>query len=538
MDLKTATVGAKLSNKEIIGLLVASFLAFLLYSFFSWQAPWRFNSPDEAANAFWAERLSAGQSLKVLSPLNQIAQSPIIHPRSTRIIGNNLQPVSFLGLPLAAGGLAYFFGHGLLPYLTPLLAVLGLAAWYLILRKFFDKPTAVIGWVLLAGLPANWYYQSRPFFHNGGFFSLLLITWWFSCQALQKKSYWLFGLSGLTAGLSVAFRSSEIFWLLLIAIIWFYSYRRQLSWRFIVCFVLGGLIGFSPIILANLIIYGQPLSIAYQTIGLGQAVNLGSTVSLLKQLILPFGWHPKIILNTVGNYLITLNWLWFILVTVGWLWLGRNLNKFNQRQKSIFGLTILISLWLIILYGSWLFNDNPDPKAVTIGTSYVRYWLPVYALALIPAAVYLGKLSAKYLGKYLVAVFLLGYLVWSAYAVIWSEPEGLLRVRFNVEKFDKVGQAVQQLTPVNSVIVSGKTDKFFWPERQVIVNLENQADYLAVVNLLKGGWEVYRFHPTWPMETFNDLNAKRLKDYGLQIKLIKGDWEGFSLYQFNLLNNL
>ena len=43
-------------------------------------------------------------------------------------------------------------------------------------------------------------------------------------------------------------------------------------------------------------------------------------------------------------------------------------------------MSLVVSAWLLVVYGSWWFSDNPDPTAITLGSSYVRYFLPLYIL--------------------------------------------------------------------------------------------------------------------------------------------------------------
>ena len=50
-------------GKERLLLLILIALAVFLYAGFSFGLPWRFNSPDEAANAFFSQRVAQGQKL-------------------------------------------------------------------------------------------------------------------------------------------------------------------------------------------------------------------------------------------------------------------------------------------------------------------------------------------------------------------------------------------------------------------------------------------------------------------------------------------
>lgn len=521
----------ELSGKELIWLLVAGLAAVLVYACFSWGLPWRFNSPDEAANAFWSSRVAQGQTLFLIDPLNSLAGFPVLHPRSAYVQGDRLLPGSFLGLPLLAGAIGQLAGLGATSYVTVAGALLGLICWYLILRHYFNRRVAVVGFVLVAALPGFWYYHARSWFHNGLFVDLVLAAWYASLWAINKKSRLWHLLSGVIMGLSLTVRSSEVFWITAIAVVWFGSYYRQLSWSDLLLVVVGGVVGFSPVCLANISIYGVPLALAYQ-IGQGGAMSFGTSVSLLGQLILPFGFHPHTILWSVGQYLIKLQWWWFILVAAGWLSWWRSNQTASQEERILVIISWLAAGWLVILYGSWLFYDNPDQQSVTIGTSYVRYWLPAQILLLWPAAKVLGNwLNDR--RRYVALVILLIYAGLSAWLVLWQGDEGLFKIRNNIKRFATVSQQVRQLTEPNSVIVSGRTDKFFWPERRVMFEAQTADDLSAIVNLLRSGVSVYWFHPTWTEQQLLNLQQDRLSARGLTLTPLPETWDGFTLYRFS-----
>ncbi|HBH16884.1 MAG TPA: hypothetical protein DDW92_01320, partial [Candidatus Veblenbacteria bacterium] len=92
-------------------LIIFALIAFFIYASFNWGLPWRFNSPDEAANAYFTQMVARGESVAVSEPLNYVAQNPIVHPRSTHIINGQLAPASFLGLPLLLGFVGRIIGE-------------------------------------------------------------------------------------------------------------------------------------------------------------------------------------------------------------------------------------------------------------------------------------------------------------------------------------------------------------------------------------------------------------------------------------------
>ena len=524
MDLKLNHWPGSLTGPVILAVLAA-----VLYAAFNFGLPQRYNSPDEAANAFFARRLSRGQSLTV--PITPA----LLHPRSTVVVNNNLVPASFLGLPLIAGTLGWIFTINFLPYVTPLAALIGLLAFYFLLKELVDDRTALIGLVLLIFLPSFWYYHSRSFFHNGLFVDLFLLAVYASVRAVKTNQPRWFWLTGLAAGLALSFRTAEIFWLLAAGLIWFGWFRREINLKYVWYALAGGLIGLLPIFIGNYFIYGYPVSFGYAPeIALGR--DLYQTASLLGQLILPFGFHPRVILNTIINYVILLNWWWFAAAAAGAVYLIYYWRTVPRLGKRLLILSLLMAVWLIVVYGSWWFSDNPDPTAVTLGTSYNRYFLPFYILALLPAAVMLARGLARQWGQLGVLTIVALYAALSV-NLVWLDPiEGLGVIRQNIKRFETTSREVRALIPAPAVIVAGRTDKFFWPERAVIYELKTDNNFATVADLIKNNRPVYNFHATWrPL----DLAAENvwLARHNLQLLPVQYGWQDFSLYQYKLRMN-
>src|SRR3989338_11045288 len=68
-----------------------------------------FVSPDENANAFFAQTFAETGSMVATESLNAVADG-IIHPRSTIAPGTVLLPTSFLGFPFVTGVFRFAFG--------------------------------------------------------------------------------------------------------------------------------------------------------------------------------------------------------------------------------------------------------------------------------------------------------------------------------------------------------------------------------------------------------------------------------------------
>lgn len=76
------------------------------------------------------------------------------------------------------------------------------------------------------------------------------------------------------------------------------------------------------------------------------------------------------------------------------------------------------------------------------------------------------------------------------------------------------------------------TDKFFWPERAVMLSSPREVALPAIARLLQSGTSVYNFHPTWIPRDLNLVNQRQLKPFGLSLVPVTYGFEDHSLYRF------
>src|SRR3989338_9977333 len=122
-----------------------------------------FNSPDENANATFASYFAQHSTLRIPA-LYMGEGAEYFAPRSVVYRNGYYVPGSFIGLPLFYGLLSK-----IIPWvnlLTPLFAVLGVLAFWGILRRIFSARIATISALLLLIHPAWWYFASRGMFPN------------------------------------------------------------------------------------------------------------------------------------------------------------------------------------------------------------------------------------------------------------------------------------------------------------------------------------------------------------------------------------
>ncbi|MFA5412936.1 MAG: glycosyltransferase family 39 protein [Patescibacteria group bacterium] len=527
-------------NRALAALIFLGAIFFFIYSWFylgTAAKTEKFNSPDEAANYFFIKNYVAEGTLKVFEPLN-LSTGGIVHPRSITTMGGYLVPGSFLGLILIYGWLAKIFTLGVIWWLTPLFALTAVLSLYGIIKNIFDRRIALWSAFLLLIHPAFWYYASRGFFPNILFVSLLLAGFYFLVGRGKPKtatlSYLNFVFAGLFFGLALTVRLSEIIWVGAALFLLFLIYRKNLKWPEVIVFLLPAGLAFIPIIFYNQTIYGEPLTTAYN-LGEGSAAISGvGWLTSAAKFIFPFGLQVKNVLKNFSTYFAGMFW-WFALpAAFGAVVFIRRLiaGKLDKKIITYLSLGGLISLFLFLYYGSWFFYDNPAKEA-SIGTSYVRYWLPIYILSLPLVAFTLIKLVdfiRPLKQKIFAAVLCLIFILFGVRLTFLDKNDGLAYVYKNVHDYAAIAATINSLIPSDAVIIVDRADKIFFPEHRVIVPLREVSTYAAIPELMKS-LPVYYYGLPLTEKEMNYLYDGRISREEIEIIEIK-NFGAETLYKF------
>ncbi len=507
-------------EKIFLGGIALFFLA--VYLWFPFVTPGIFNSPDETANYFFISRYAENGSFVSSEPLNYFT-SGALHPRSISWNGYSLVPQGFVGLPLFYGWLAKIFGLGAVIFFTPMLAVLGALAFYGIVKKIFGARVAVISYVLLLVFPSFWYYASRFLYPNVPFVALLLIAIWSAVNGAlhrdgAKRYLIIFSISFAAA---LAIRPVEVLWILPLVSLCFYFYRENFSWHKLFYSALMMSFLAIPVLANNLFLYGNIFGSGYT---LEAAVDTGAVQSAAPAVckicaFSPYGLHWRAIAKNIN--IIFIKYLWWLTASAV---LGFLIAFFAKKKKEVdvyFAVAALLSAWLVIYYGSGVFTDNPN-GIITLGDSHFRYWLPIF-IAIIPLTGLAAERIIFRLRPFYKIIFggagLFLVLAFSIYTVIFSQDDGLLAVKNNLEKNYAVKTAVMNIVGADGVIITGRQDKIFFPERRVMY-AQKISDPRLFFNLKKLENKIFYIYTIGPTaeEFYTMGNIARV--YGFQLKRV------------------
>jgi len=550
-------------------------------------------SPDETANYIFTKLYAQTGDIGFYEKYNLYVKD-IMHPRSIRSDHGNLKPTSFLGIILVYGKIASFFGYEIIPYLTPLLASIGLIFFYLFLKEIFDEDNALISTIILACFPVYLYYSSRSMFHNIPLTVFFVVSLYFITQTIKKRKFvkndycgWVFAsLAGFFCGLALITRASEIWWIsLVIFLIWIFFIKRIGITKFILfaSFCFSALL---PMFYYNTILYGAPFLGGYtemnqSIIEISQAslniVNISNKEAspfkdffeTLKHNIFYFGFHPDFSYIMFKKYFVHMFSYIFIPFCLGMFLFLLKIKLWRKKHWLYFLSYFSLSVILVIYYGSWEFHDNPDPNSFTIGNSYTRYWLPVY-LGGLPMVTYAITKSSEYIYSLLkflknkfcllfkikivkkngffsfslrkdvfkfslvVLLIFLIFLTSFNYFLFGSE-EGIV---YTIEKqkiIKEEWKKVIDLTPHNAVLITRYHDKIFFPERKVIMGEFNDVAMVEEYSNITKKLPVYYYNFILPKDALAWLNSSRLANSGLKIEEVSKINKDFGLYKLELV---
>ena len=576
--------------KKHLNLIIVSLLALVFFTatagfnYISQDQDYvKWSSPDETANYFFAKNFALTGELAVFDLPNMRGDNMVI-PRSVRCDNGMMKPVSFLGITLIYGAIASITDIAVIPYLTPFFAALGIIVFYLFVRRLFTERVGLWSAFLLASFPVYIYYTVRSMFHNILFIVLLLFGAYLLSLAIgakkeKLKTYFLtwrlsgrFWLeiaaafaAGLFIGLAVITRTSEVLWLLpSLFIVWLF-YARRFGLSKLVAVIFGLALPLLLVAYYNQILYGSFWYGGYNEMNrsLEDLAKTGGAIfkfgwgldnlmyyrdyglQLFKN-IFYFGFNPGQSKSMFINYVLRMFPVLSYAGAIGLLLLiVQNFRRFQKKYLVYVLVWLFFSAFLVVYYGSWRFNDNPDMTRYTIGNSYTRYWLPFYfgliplvSLALVRVSRAILLITSKTMARVrrliatgIQAAAITGVVALSIIFVMYGSEEGLAYLYYNNREEKLNTQRVWALTDKDGIIITRYYDKFFWPERHIIMGT------LPDDGILKATAKLVRFYPVYYYNFYlkpadvNYLNANKLAPYGLTIKEIKRVNAKFGLYQ-------
>ncbi len=575
---------SKISDLVVVGLLaIIFFVGTASFNYLTQDKNYtKWTAPDESANYYFTKQYAETGQLAIFDPASEIGGT-IVMPRSVRNDFGWLKPVSFLGIILIYGTIASVLGIGVIPFLTPFFAALGLIIFYLLISRLFNRRVGLISSFLLALFPVYIYYTVRSMFHNVLFIVLLLAGVYLLALALGEKRErikekflslawqqrpWLKYLgafsSGLFVGLALITRTSELLWLgPALFIVWLF-YVRRIGLTKLILFLAGLFLAFLPVAYHNQILYGSFFHGGYNEMNRsiddiaessnqlvldtlsGRLNQLGTYALAIGQNIFYFGFNARSSVTMARHYILDMFPFWLYGALLGFILLvGQNIRRFKRKYLVYVLIWLVLGAILIFYYGSWHFNDNPNPNSFTIGNSYTRYWLPIYLMMIPLLALAIFRFSRALLlitnatvsrwrhflasGLQAIAVAVLGFIALSF--VLYGSEEGLNYLYYtNLAERDNATK-VFALTDPSGVIITQYYDKFFWPERRVIMGTLPNEEIQNGVRKLVEFYPVYYYNFYLNPAAVNYLNERKLAPFNLEMKLVKKVNANFGLYQ-------
>ena len=482
-------------------------------------------SPDETAAAHFVHRVSkTGLPSGPYSELAILLEDRV-YPRSMVSVNGELLPGSFLGLPMLYGVVVALVDSWVMWILTPLLTVLAAFGLYRLVSRWRPGSVALLSAGLFLLHPAVWYYSARGLMHNVLFIDLLLIALWLFVVRPMKGILLNDILVGLLVVLAVMTRTSEVMWLGAAVVVLCVAYWRSFSWQRVGSLLAGGIIGLMLLFGMNTLVFGWPLTTGY-TVGQidTQSLDLAAGDALDAVEVLPFGFHPRNAWTHFLAYGAGMFWWLSLLAVIGLVLLVRSVSW--KRWVAPVGVGLALSVWLVLMYGSWEIHDNPDPTVITMANSYVRYWLPMYVLSIPLIALVISKVRVGWI-RY---VLMIGLLCLNVYAVFFQGQDGLLSVRETLVRSEEIQLSVLAHVPGDGLVIVDRADKLFFPWREVMYPLRTDETYDAMPVVIDQGVPLYYYGITFPEEDFTYLHESRLKRMGLGIELVE-TYDEESLYR-------
>ncbi len=158
---------------------------------------------------------------------------------------------------------------------------------------------------------------------------------------------------------------------------------------------------------------------------------------------------------------------------------------------------------------------------ITIGNSYVRYWIPVFIL-LTPASAYAVLALQNFLASKNIQGWVKGVvgaipvvaciaMALLSLHLVMTGDDGVLHTRSALATFVEKREKILEKTEEDAVVIVDRADKYLWPYRAVIVPLRSEKTYGIIPDLAQSV-PLYYFGITLPEQDMKYLQEEILQN--------------------------
>lgn len=516
------------SKKERVA---AAFVILLVFFFILiWQSnpyPQLPSSPDGVANITFAEKIANGKyPEEIISDDIPDNLKPFLIPRSTKFNSerSSIQPISYYGWPVLMS-LLIKITQLWFSYLV--IIFLGGIAVYNILRLLGKSEIlSFLGTIIFSFNPIILYYIPLGHMHNLFFLVLLLCSVWSLLYFIKKEKVLFLITSGILFGFSAATRTNEIFWMSILLIIPVVYYWGTIKNKIIgiVLWVFGAVISFTPF---TFFTYFNSGSITqYRNTSSDAMAASSSILNTIKSYVFPFGVDFGLSINSFYSFALEI-W-WIVIPAVFAIIYLVIVNIIRKRYKILVVLLflLLISFYLLLYYGP---SSKVYPEELQIDYSHFRYLLPVFSL--LPLGLIFFNSYKKTLHKSILITFIVvtSFLSFS-YAI--NSKAGLVNYRVQNQISHEKNIQVLSLTKENSIILSGKADKNFFPDRVVSGEVMHRyrEDFVEELTNSRLSRDVYYYFVEANISSHWTKEA--LEKAGVTFEYVTQFWDGGNAWEY------
>jgi len=542
----------------VILLVISLFLffaSFYLYGGEAWQHATTgtthhliMNQPDEMAHYFFVKNILINKTFGAFESLSQLGLSHV-HPRSVTVVSEYMVPIGFPFFIVLLAMLAFLpvflFGqdivHLIMAAVIPFAGVLAILLMYAIVKRVWDARIALISAGILAVIPPWLYYTSRPLQYTILFVTFLLLSMWgvvrFRDAVDRNEKIAFIIISALGLSLALAIRPVELVWV--VGVFAYILFLIRSSWvaRDAYIFVGTILMVMSVFFVIQYAFYGSPFASGYVApLPTGEAGNViggGQGISFVRAFLFPFGIDIFVALKTGWIYIYQLMSPWSLWVIASYLFVA--IRGDRSMRMYLVGWTI-VSLYLLLFYGSWGFSDNLL-GVPTLGGSQIRYLMPVFVGAAPIFAYACARVWTLLDTKKQIffSIFVGLLLLLSSFRLVYtSYPEGLMYVKQTIEVFRERQNSLYAHTSEYGVVVTRYGDKYIFPGRKVIIRVPEHTEWVeAVSRLLQQGVPVYWYDIALSDSEREDMN-NLFAEHSFDWRGVLDTWDNLELIELGL----